>query len=102
MELIRLGTGFFLKLLEGDKEVVEVWKKVIDGKLKAKTSSLVLFELKRILLKLGKSEIWNDFKEAILLNCDVVSVDISIDVFYTTDDSFKVLSKKRKPKIRIL
>ena len=128
MELIGLDTGFFLKLPEGEKEVVEVWEKVIDGKLKAKTSSLVLFELKRILLKLGKSEIWNDIKEAIVLNCDVVSVDLSIaekgasvsygtglpamdsliytcvsdvDVFYTTDGSFKVLSKKKKPKIRI-
>ena len=127
--VIGLDTGFFLKLLERNEEAVEVWEKVIDGHLKAKTSSLVLFELKRILLKLGKSEIWNDIKEAIVMNCDVVSVDLSIaekgasvsygtglpamdsliytcvsdvDVFYTTDSSFKVLNKKKKSKIRIL
>ena len=127
--VIGLDTGFFLKLLEGNEEAVEVWEKVVDGQLKAKASSLVLFELKRILLKLGKSEVWNDIKEAIVLNCDVISVNLSIaekgasvsygtglpamdsliytcvsdaDVFYTTDGSFKVLNKEKKPKIRIL
>ncbi|GAB6064927.1 type II toxin-antitoxin system VapC family toxin [Aquifex pyrophilus] len=129
MVLVGLDTGFFIKLLEGNEEVAEVWEKITEGQLKAKTSALVLFELKRILLKLGKSEVWEDIKEAIALNCEIVSVDLDVvergasvsygtglpafdaiiytsvsdvDVFYTTDSSFKVLSKKKKPKIRII
>jgi len=129
VELVGLDTGFFLKLLEGHEEATDVWERVIEGQLKAKTSSLVLFELKRILLKLGKSELWNDVKEAIILNCDVVSVDMAIaergvsvsygtrlpamdsliyaciddvNVFYTADSSFEVLSKRKKPRIKIL
>ena len=129
MKLVGLDTGYFLKLFEGNSEAVEVWERVIEGELRAKTSALVLFELKRILLKLGKSEVWSEVKEAITLNCDVVHVNEEIaekgasvshgtglpamdsliytcvsdaDVFYTTDGSFSVLSKKNKPQIRIL
>lgn len=129
MKLVGLDTGYFLKLFEGNSEAVEVWERVIEGELRAKTSALVLFELKRILLKLGKSEVWGEVKEAITWNCDVVYVNEEIaekgasvsygtglpamdsliytcvsdaDVFYTTDGGFSVLSKKNKPQIRIL
>ena len=124
-ETVGLDTGFFIRLLEGDKEAIVVWENIIEGNLKALTSSLVLFELRRIFLKLGRGEEWTDVKNAIVLNCEVVPVDIDVaeegaslsygtglpatdaliyscvsdaDRFYTTDSSFEVL-KKKKPRI---
>ncbi len=129
METVGLDTGFFIRLLEGNEEAVRVWERVIDGELKAITSTLVLFELKKILLRFGKSEKWSDVKNAIVLNCEVVPIDIGIaeegasvshgtglpamdaliytcikhaDRFYTTDGSFEVLKRKKKPAIKIL
>jgi len=127
-ETVGLDTGFFIKLLEGNEEAAEVWERVIDGELKATTSTLVLFELRRIFLKLGKSDRWDDVKSAIVLNCEVVPIDIKVaeegasvshgtglpamdtliytcvrdtDRFYTTDSSFEIL-KRKKPRIVIM
>ena len=129
MKVVGLDTGFFLKLLEGNPEAVEVWEKIINGDIKARTSALVIFELKRIFLKLGKTQIWNDIREAILLNCEIIPINTevaekaasisygnslpavdaliytsvgNVDIFYTTDGSFKTLSNRRKPIIKIL
>ncbi len=128
MERVGLDTGFFIKVFEGEEEAVRVWSSVVEGELKAVTSSLVLFELKRLFHRLGKIERWDDVREAILLNCEVVSVDVEVaqegasvshgtglpavdaliyvsvkpaDRFYTTDGSFEVV-KKKKPKVVIL
>ena len=107
---------------------MNVWDKVVKGEIEAITSSLVLFELKRLFHKLGRIPKWDDVKEAIILNCEVAPVDIRIaeegasisygtglpavdtliytslrraDKFYTTDSSFKVL-KREKPRIIFL
>lgn len=128
MESVGLDTGFFIKVFEGDPRAVQVWEKVINGELKAFTSSLVLFELKRLFHKLGRIEEFGAVREAIFLNCEIVSVDPNVaesgadishgtglpsvdaliyasvgkaDRFYTTDRSFEVLGKK-KPRIVVL
>ncbi len=125
-ETVGLDTGFFIRLLEGDEMAVKVWEGVLDGELRALTSSLVLFELRRIFLKLGKSDRWGDVKSAIVLNCEVVPIDIGVaeegasvshgtglpamdaliytcvrnaERFYTTNGSFEVLRRKKKPRI---
>ena len=77
-ETVGLDTGFFIRLLEDSEEAVRVWERVIDGELKAITSTLVLFELRRIFLKLGKGEEWSDVKSAIVLNCEVVPINIDV------------------------
>ena len=127
-ETVGLDTGFFIRLLEGSEEAVRLWERVIDGELKAITSTLVLFELRRIFLKLGKSEEWDDVKSAIVLNCEVVPIDIGVaeegasvshgtglpavdaliytcirnaERFYTTDRSFEVLRKKKPRVVRL-
>ncbi len=91
-------------------------------------SSLVIFELKRIFLKLGKDGEWTDVKNAIVLNCEVVPVDINVaeegaslshgtglpatdaliyacvrnaDRFYTTDGGFEILKRKKPIIIRM-
>jgi len=129
MERVGLDTGFFIKVFEGDEQVVRVWEKIVDGELKAITSTLVLFEMKRLFHKLGRMEEWDGVREAILLNCEVVPVDVEVaengasishgtglpsvdaliyaglkgaDKFYTADRSFDVLRRKRKPRIIML
>ncbi len=128
-ETVGLDTGFFIKLLEGNEEAVKIWTRILDGELNALTSSLVLFELRRIFIKLGKGEEWEDIKNAIILNCEVIPIDIKVaeegalvshgtglptvdvliytsimnaDRFYTTDSSFKILRKKKKPRVVML
>ncbi len=128
MEVIGLDTGFFVKVLEENEQAVDVWDKVVKGEIGAITSSLVLFELKRLFHKLGRIPEWNDVREAIILNCEVVPVDVGVaeegasishgtglpavdaliytsirraDKFYTTDGSFEVL-KRKKPRIIFL
>ena len=127
MEIVGLDTGFFIKVFEGEEESVRIWNSVVEGELKAITSSLVLFELKRLFHRLGKIERWDEVREAILLNCEVVSVDVEVaqegasvshgtglpaidaliyvsvkpaDRFYTADGSFEAV-KKKKPKVVI-
>jgi len=102
---------------------------VLEGELRAVVSALVLFELKRIFLKLGKGDRWEEVREGILLNCRVVAVNEAIaeegaavsygtglpamdalifvsvkeaDLFYTTDTDFNLLKGRKKPLIRIL
>jgi len=109
MERVGLDTGFFIKVFEGDEQVVRVWK--------------------RLFHKLGRMEEWDGVREAILLNCEVVPVDVEVaengasishgtglpsvdaliyaglkgaDKFYTADRSFDVLRRKRKPRIIML
>ena len=128
MEEVGLDTGFFVRVLEGDRRATAVWEKIIKGEVRATTSSLTIFELKRLFHKLGRITEWDSIRKAILLNCKVAQVDISIaeegasishgtglpaidaliyastkhaDEFYTTDESFSVLNKK-KPKIMFL
>ncbi len=129
MESVGLDTGFFIKVFEGNEKAVQVWRIIVEGELKALTSSLVLFELRRLFHKLGRIEEWDAIKEAITLNCEVVPVNLDIaesgadishgtglpavdaliyasvmnvDEFYTTDRSFEILKKKSKPHIMIL
>ncbi len=128
MEIVGLDTGFFIRVLERNERAVDVWNRVLRGEIRATTSSLVLFELKRLFHKFGKIAEWEDVKEAITLNCEVVPIDVHIaeegasisygtglpavdtliytsvksaDKFYTTDGSFKVLKQKR-PRIILL
>ena len=75
MESVGLDTGFFIGVFEGNVKAVRIWEKIVSGELKAITSSLVLFELKRLFHKLGRAKEWNGISEAILLNCEVVSVN---------------------------
>jgi len=129
MERVGLDTGFFIRLFEGNEGAVKVWEKIVDGELVAITSSLVLFELKRIFHKLGKIEEWDSVREAVFLNCEIVPVDVDVaekgadishgtglpavdaliytcvkdtDKFYTTDGSFEVLMGKRRPLICVI
>lgn len=129
MESVGLDTGFFIKVFEENEEAVQVWERIINGELRALTSSLVLFELRRLFHKLGRIEEFGDVREAILLNCEIVPVDPEVaesgadishgtglpavdaliyasvrkaDRFYTTDGSFEVLGRKKKPRIVIL
>ena len=129
MESVGLDTGFFIKVFEGNEEAVRVWERIVDGELRALTSSLVLFELRRLFHKLGRIEEWDSVREAILLNCEIVPVDLDVaesgadishgtglpavdaliyasvrgaDRFYTADSSFEVLRRKKKPRVVML
>jgi predicted nucleic acid-binding protein len=44
-------TGFFIKILLGNKKAVEIWKAIKDRKALGYVSSLSLFEIKRLMLK---------------------------------------------------
>ena len=50
-KMIGLDTGFFVELLKGNPEAVEVWKLIVDGKEDASTSCLSIFELRRLALR---------------------------------------------------
>ncbi len=129
MEVVGLDTGFFIQLLKGNTKALQVWEGVIGGEVKAITSALVLFELKRILHKIDEAQKWDDLREAIVKNCDVVVVDVNIaersasvsygtglpavdaliytsvvdsDLFFTTDRSFDPLKGRSKPRIVFL
>ena len=96
--------------MEGDKEAIGVWEKILEGNFKALTSSLVLFELRGIFLKLGRSVVPVDIDVAeegasLSYGTGLTATDALIyscvsdaDRFYTTDGSFEVL-KKKKPRI---
>ena len=53
--MIGLDTGFFIKLLEGDKAAIDVWNILSNDEDDAVVSCLTLFELKKLSLK-GKIE----------------------------------------------
>ena len=115
-----------------DKKLLEELRRLAKSEglslSKLVSRSLVLFELKRLFHKLGRIPEWNDVREAIILNCEVVPVDVGVaeegasishgtglpavdaliytsirraDKFYTTDGSFEVL-KRKKPRIIFL
>ncbi len=112
MESVGLDTGFFIKVFEGNEKAVQVWRIIVEGELKALTSSLVLFELRRLFHKLGRIEEWDAIKEAITLNCEVVPVNLDIaesgaDISHGTglpavDALIYASVKKSKPHIMIL
>jgi|GEM_PF-5965927 len=45
---VAFDTGFFIKLLENNEKVTQIWEDVVEGKAKAYVSSMVLYELKLI------------------------------------------------------
>ena len=127
---MRVGfdTGFFIRLLEKDSKAVEVWKDLIDGKIKGYVSVIVLFEIKRLQLKgIIKKKVYTvlekgidglcfiiDIKKEVALNAASISHGTGIpladsliytcyldmDELYTTDRHFPLIKKKR-PKINL-
>lgn len=53
--MIGLDTGFFIKLLEGDKKAISIWNLLLDDREEGVVSCISLFELERLSLK-GKIE----------------------------------------------
>ena len=49
--MIGLDTGFFVKLLEGDKKAISIWNSLVNDSEEAVISCLTLFELERLSLK---------------------------------------------------
>jgi len=48
--ILGLDTGFFVKLLSGNKIAIEIWQNIIDGD-DCVISCLTIFELRRLCLK---------------------------------------------------
>ena len=77
--MIGLDTGFFIKLLQGQANLKDVWLSVVEGKEKAVVCVLTLFELERLQLKgLISAEAFEALREAILLNCLIVNIDADL------------------------
>lgn len=49
--IVGFDTGYFIRLLEGNKTAVKVWKDLAEGNIDAVVSPLTFFELKRLGLK---------------------------------------------------
>lgn len=62
--MIGLDTGFFIELMNGNEEAVNLWKSCLDGESELVVSSLTLFEVERLGLK-GKLKDWEAILEAI-------------------------------------
>lgn len=77
-----LDTGFFIKLLEGDKAAIGLWNILLDDGDDAVVSCLTLFELKKLSLK-GKIE-----KDAV----DVLSDAIQTICLISWLDNKQILS----------
>jgi len=74
--VVGLDTGFFIKLLRGEKVPKDVWLSVVEKQEKAVVCVLTLFELERLKLKgLISVETFKALREAILLNCLIVNID---------------------------
>lgn len=56
--MIGLDTGFFIELMSGNEEAVNLWKSCLDDEVELAVSSLTLFEIERLGLngKLKDSE----------------------------------------------
>lgn len=82
IKMIGLDTGFFIKLLEGGKEAIDVWNILLNDEDDAVVSCLTLFELKKLTLK-GKIE-----KEA----ADILSDAIQTICLISWLDNDQILS----------
>ena len=49
--IVGFDTGYFVRLLEGNKTAVKVWEDLTEGNIDAVVSPLTFFELKRLGLK---------------------------------------------------
>jgi predicted nucleic acid-binding protein len=49
--MIGLDTGFFIELINGNEEAVNLWKSCLDDEVELVVSSLTLFEIERLGLK---------------------------------------------------
>ncbi len=49
--MIGLDTGFFLELIDGNEQAVNVWQSCLDDKVELVVSCLTLFEIERLGLK---------------------------------------------------
>jgi predicted nucleic acid-binding protein len=49
--IVGFDTGYFIRLLEGNKTAVKVWQDLTEGNIDAVVSPLTFFELKRLGLK---------------------------------------------------
>jgi predicted nucleic acid-binding protein len=62
--MIGLDTGFFIELMNGNEEAVDLWKSCLDDEVELVVSSLSLFEIERLGLK-GKLKDWEAILDAI-------------------------------------
>ena len=72
--MIGLDTGFFIELMNGNEEAVDIWKSCLDDEVDLVVSSLSLFEIERLGLK-GKLKDW----EAILDAIDAVTLVVWLE-----------------------
>jgi len=83
MERVRacFDTSFFVQLLGGNPEAVEVWKKVAELEIEPVISVIVLFELKRLALK-GKieKEKYDQLEKALMEIADLVELDTGLSL----------------------
>ncbi|SPF43784.1 Ribonuclease VapC [Syntrophobacter sp. SbD1] len=65
--MIGLDTGFFVELLRGRLDAIEIWRQLVEGEKEAVVSCLTLFELERLSLKgaISGSEILIEGIEAV-------------------------------------
>lgn len=89
--MIGLDTGFFIKLLEGDKKAVKVWNSLMEDRVEAVVSCISFFELERLSLK-GKIE-----KKGV----DVLLEAIAAICLIAWLDNTKILSEGAKLSHRI-
>ena len=73
---IGLDTGFFVELLRGNADAVEVWKNLVEGEDQGVCSALTLFEIERLGLK---GAIRRDALESLLEAIPAVCVLLWID-----------------------
>lgn len=73
--MVGLDTGFFVRVLEGSTDAVQVWRKIVDGE-ESSVSCLSILELRKLSLKgaLGSEEA-DILIDAILSICRVVWID---------------------------
>ena len=72
--MIGLDTGFFIELMNGNEEAVNLWKSCLDDEVELVVSSLSLFEIERLGLK-GKLQ----DSEAILDAIDSVTLVVWLE-----------------------
>lgn len=72
--MIGLDTGFFIELMSGNEEAVNLWKSCLDDEVELAVSSLTLFEIERLGLK-GKLK----DSEAILEALDSVTLVVWLE-----------------------
>ena len=130
--MIGLDTGFFVRLLQDNREAVQLWETIIDGE-GSSVSCLTLFELKRLSLR-GKIDskstetllsgipavcriIWLDEEDILLEGSDIShrfgipAIDSLIlagfikydaDVIYTTDSDLELYKRRGVKVVRLV